>query len=242
MIKCMSIIELDAVTKVYRTGDSDYSALRGVSLSIEQGEFTSIIGESGSGKTTAMNLIGLLDQATTGRYHLLGQDVTLLSQDQRADYRNQYIGFVFQSFLLLPKLTAIDNVGLPLLYRRVPRDEIKKQAKRMLSQVGMEQFGHHHPYELSGGQQQRVAIARALIGKPKLILADEPTGALDSDTSTMVMDLLREIHQQQSVTVLIITHDPKVAGRCDRIIKIGDGVILSDGFADVKRINGRGDK
>ena len=226
----MSIINLEEITKTYQTGDNDYPALRGVSLSIEQGEFTAIVGASGSGKTTLMNLIGLLDQPSSGRYSLLDQDVTLLSSDLRAEYRNEFIGFVFQSFLLLPKLTALDNVGLPLQYRNVSKKEIKLRAQQMLEQVGMGRFGEHHPFELSGGQQQRVAIARALIGQPKLILADEPTGALDSETSAMVLRLLRQIHQQQSVTVLIITHDPKVAACCNRTIRISDGELVSNDF------------
>jgi putative ABC transport system ATP-binding protein len=238
----MSIIKLEDITKVYRAGNNDYPALRGISTTIEQGEFTAIMGASGSGKTTVMNLIGLLDQATSGRYYLMNRDVTLLSQDQRADYRNQFIGFVFQSFLLLSKLTVLDNVGLPLLYRRIPKHEINIRAQKMLEQVGMGQYGNHHPYELSGGQQQRVAIARALIGKPRLILADEPTGALDSETSTMVMNLLRTIHQQQSVTVVIITHDIKVAERCDRTINISDGVLVPDNFSTEQPLDKRSDE
>jgi putative ABC transport system ATP-binding protein len=224
----MSIVELRDVTRKYVMGGDELSALSGVSLAIDSGEFVAIVGASGSGKTTMMNMLGLLDRPTTGECLLLGEDVTKLSLNTLADYRNQYIGFIFQSFLLLPKLTVLQNVGLPLLYRKVPPGEVKLRSKAILDKIGMGQFVHHRPNELSGGQQQRVAIARALVGEPKLILADEPTGALDSVTGNLVLDLLKDIHKQQQVTVIIITHDLAIAGHCQRVIELKDGVIVSD--------------
>jgi putative ABC transport system ATP-binding protein len=225
----MSLVKLDNVVKTYQMGDSECQALKGVSFSIEKGEFTAIMGSSGSGKTTIMNTIGLLDQPTSGCYLLNGQNVMDFSVDQLAEYRNRLIGFVFQSFLLLPKLTALQNVGLPLLYRSVAKTEIRKRSLSMLERVGMADYVNHRPYELSGGQQQRVAIARALVGEPQLILADEPTGALDSNTSDVVMGLLHEMHQQKNVTVIVITHDHGVAAQCHRVIKVQDGLVVNAG-------------
>ena len=219
------MIELSNVVKDYHIGDTTYQALKSVSLSVNQGEFTAIMGPSGCGKTTTMNILGLLDKPTSGSYHLLNNDTSQFTHNQQADFRNEFIGFIFQSFLLLPRLTAVQNVGLPLMYRKKSRQEVRKQAEAMLEKVGMKHFLHHHPYELSGGQQQRVAIARALVGEPKLILADEPTGALDVQTSNVVMSLLKDIYAQRHVTVLVITHDPDVAKECQRVIHIRDGKI-----------------
>lgn len=219
------MIKLENVVKDYQIGNATYRALNGINLSIEQGEFSAIVGPSGCGKTTTMNILGLLDKPTSGTYHFLGNDTSMFSQNQQADYRNSWLGFIFQSFLLLPRLSAIDNVALPLMYRKEKKKERLKKAEAVLDKVGMKAFSHHRPNELSGGQQQRVAIARALVGNPKVILADEPTGALDTKTSKIVMDLLKDIHRSQRITVLVITHDHHVASQCSRIIKINDGLI-----------------
>ena len=224
----MSIVELDNVSKIYQVGDEPFYALNQMSFSVNEGEFCAIMGASGSGKTTTMNMIGLLDKPSCGVCRFLQADVTTLKSDELADYRNRYIGFVFQSFLLLPKLTVLKNVTLPLMYRSVPSAEAELRARAMLEQVGMLPHVHHHPNELSGGQQQRVAIARALVGKPRLILPAEPTGALDSVTGSVVMDLLKKIHTEQHVTVIIITHDRSVAEHCNRIIEVRDGRVLND--------------
>lgn len=208
--------------------NEQYTALKGISLTIERGELVTIIGSSGSGKTTTMNIIGLLDHPTTGQYYLEGIDTSSLSLNQVADLRNQKIGFIFQSFFLLPRLTALQNVMLPLSYRRhhLPSDRRdKNKAKAILAKVGMEKYITHKPYELSGGQQQRVAIARALVGNPSIVLADEPTGALDSKNSHDVLKLLNDLNQSEGATIVIITHDPEVAKKSQRVIKIYDGNI-----------------
>jgi putative ABC transport system ATP-binding protein len=224
----MSIVELDGVSKIYHVGDAPLYALNDMSFSVDEGEFSAIMGASGSGKTTTMNMIGLLDKPSHGVCRFLQEDVMTLTPDELAYYRNQYIGFVFQSFLLLPKLTVLQNVSLPLMYRQVSAKEAEQRSRNILDQVGMSEHMQHHPYELSGGQQQRVAIARALVGRPKLILADEPTGALDSMTGQVVMDLLRKMHREQNVTILVITHDRSVAQYCDRIIQVRDGRVVDD--------------
>lgn len=219
------MIELRKVKKSYHMGAQEFVAIHGVDLLIKQGELVAMIGASGSGKSTIMNIIGLLDQPSSGHYFLNQESVADLTRDQRARLRNQSIGFVFQSFFLLPRMTALQNVGLPLLYRGVDNKKIKERSLEMLEKVGMVRHLKHKPAELSGGQQQRVAIARALIGQPKLILADEPTGALDSKTSQEVLELLIHLNREEGATVLIISHDMKVAEQCDRTIKIKDGVI-----------------
>lgn len=206
-----------------------YTALKGINLSIERGELVTIIGSSGSGKTTTMNILGLLDRPSSGKYYLEGEDTSTLSLDEVADLRNEKIGFIFQSFFLLPRLTALQNVMLPLSYRRhhpsgEKRD--KNRALTMLGKVGMSNHINHKPNELSGGQQQRVAIARALVGTPSIILADEPTGALDSKNSHDVLQLLKELNKTEGATIIIITHDPDVANQSERIIKIADGKII----------------
>ena len=210
-------------------GDSVYQALNGISFAINQGDLTAIVGESGSGKSTTMHIIGLLDRPSSGEYHLNGELVSDLTPDQMAALRNDYIGFIFQGFFLLPKFNAIQNVALPLLYRDMDKKQANERALAVLEQVGMADYAHHKPNELSGGQQQRVAIARALVGKPKLILADEPTGALDTATSKTVMNLLETLNVKHGVTTIIVTHDMNVANQCRKRIRIKDGLIVEGG-------------
>lgn len=217
------MIEFKNVTKTYLMGKTKFEALRGLDFKIETGELVAIVGPSGSGKSTTMQILGLLDKPTTGVYLLDGEDTSHLTRNEQAYLRNRMIGFIFQSFFLLPKLTAIQNVGLPLFYAGVNSREIKQRAQAILDRVEMLPFADHKPNELSGGQKQRVAIARALIGTPKILLADEPTGALDTATSEVVLDLM--IHQAKGTTVVIITHDKDVAAQCPRIIEIRDGLI-----------------
>jgi putative ABC transport system ATP-binding protein len=221
------MIELQNVTKVYHLGNHVYEALKGISFSIESGELVAIIGASGSGKTTTMNIIGLLDHPTDGHYYLKGTEVSRLTADQQASLRNHSIGFIFQLFFLLPRLTALQNVGMPLTYRGLDKKTIRKQALAMLEKVGMAEFHDRKPSELSGGQQQRVAIARALVGNPDIILADEPTGSLDSKTGQDVLDLLIHLNRTEGATIIIITHDEKVAAQCPRIIKLHDGKVVN---------------
>lgn len=219
----MTLIRLHDVTKTYQMGNQSQTVLHDVNLSISSGEFIGIMGESGSGKSTMMNIIGLLDTPSSGRYELEGKDVATLTDNQLALLRNKTIGFVFQQFFLLPKLTALENVALPLRYLGESPKLIHRQALSMLEKVGMADRAHHRPSELSGGQQQRVAIARALVCSPSLILADEPTGALDSNTSDEVMSLLRHLHEVEKRTVVIITHNPSIGEACHRCLLIKDG-------------------
>ncbi len=220
------MIELKNVKKDYPLGNTVYAALKGISFSIEKGELVAIVGASGSGKTTTMNIVGLLDHPTTGEYHLSGKNVSHLTSDERAHLRNRSIGFIFQLFFLLPRLSALDNVGLPLTYRNLSSREIKERSLAMLHKVGVGEWSHHKPKELSGGQQQRVAIARALVGNPDLILADEPTGSLDSKTGQDFLNLLIQLNRDDKCTIIIITHDEKIAAQCPRIIKLQDGLIV----------------
>lgn len=222
------VIELQQIVKKYRVGDEELAALDGVNLQIYPGDLMAIMGPSGSGKSTLMNIIGLLDRPTTGRYLLHKKDITTLDDRELARIRNQTIGFIFQSFVLLPRLTVLDNVGLPLFYRKCPKQEIDDRAHAMIEKVGLSEFADYKPSHLSGGGQQRVAIARALVGEPIILLADEPTGALDSHTGQKILDLFFELNTEEHVTVVIITHDPHVANQCKRVIQIQDGRIVSE--------------
>ena len=224
------LIELKDVYKIYPMGDETVHALDGVSLSIDQGEFVAIVGSSGSGKSTAMNIIGCLDVPTSGSYHLGGVDVSTMDDDQQAEIRNKMLGFIFQQYNLIPKLSVLENVELPLLYAGVPAEERRDRAIRSLERVGLADKWKHLPSQLSGGQQQRVAIARALVCEPEIILADEPTGALDSRTGREVLSFLKQLNREGD-TVVLITHDNSIAVRADRIIRLQDGRIIYDGDA-----------
>jgi len=226
----MSIISLQGLKKTYKLGDNIVQALAGVSLDIEQGEFVCITGPSGSGKSTLMHILGCLDRPTEGRYMLNGEDVSSLPRDELADIRNRQIGFVFQGFNLLPRTTAVENVEVPLLYTRpvMSASVRREKAMKALAAMGLENRFDHHPNQLSGGQQQRVAIARALVNEPTLILADEPTGNLDTATSIEVMRILQELREQQNITIVLITHEPDIAAYGTRIIAVRDGKILRD--------------
>lgn len=221
------LIVLRQVGKVYRMGDVAVTALRDVSLTIAEGEFVAIMGASGSGKSTLMNILGCLDRPTSGRYLLTGRDVSQMSRSELAEIRNRMLGFVFQSFNLLARTSAVDNVGLPLQYAGVPHRERRQRAEEALCQVGLGDRLQHHPSQMSGGQQQRVAIARALVMKPKLILADEPTGNLDSQTSSEIMTLLQELWRS-GMTIVMVTHEPDIAAYAARVVIMKDGRILSD--------------
>ena len=225
------LIELKNIYKIYRMGDEEVRASDGVSLSIDRGEFVAIVGKSGSGKSTLMNIIGALDVPTEGEYILGGEDVSEMSDDQLAQIRNKMIGFIFQQYNLLPKLNLLENVELPLLYAGVPVQERKERALKSLAKVGLEEKWKNLPNQLSGGQQQRVSIARALAGDPSLILADEPTGALDSRTSREVLNFLRQLNEEGN-TIVMITHDNSIALEAKRVVRIKDGKINFDG--DVK--------
>ncbi|HEY6429425.1 MAG TPA: ABC transporter ATP-binding protein [Acidimicrobiales bacterium] len=222
-----TVIELERVTKVYRTGSISVAALRGVSLSIDPGEYVAIIGPSGSGKSTLMHILGCLDVPSSGRYHLAGEDVSHMSETALAEVRNRRIGFVFQQFNLLSSMTAWQNVELPLVYAGVPRGERKERAMDALKRVGLAGRVHHRPGELSGGQQQRVAVARALVTEPDLILADEPTGNLDSVSAADVLRLMGELHAAGR-TLMLITHDVEVASAAGRVIGIRDGLLTEN--------------
>jgi putative ABC transport system ATP-binding protein len=218
------LIRLEKVGKVYRAGDGQLHALRSVSLRIEAGEFVVIMGPSGSGKSTLLNILGLLDQPSSGSYSLAGLDTAGLRPDERARLRNREIGFVFQSFNLLPRSSAVENVELPLVYRGISASERRGCALSALSEVGLAARADHWPQKLSGGEQQRVAIARALVGQPSLVLADEPTGSVDSATGDEIMALFRRLHRT-GITVILITHNQHLAGPADRIVRMRDGTI-----------------
>jgi putative ABC transport system ATP-binding protein len=223
----MALIEARELTKVYAMGDQTVHALRGVSVDIAEGEFVAIMGASGSGKSTLMNILGCLDLPTTGEYRLAGEAVETMGADQLASIRNRRIGFVFQQFNLLPRTTALENVELPMVYAGVKAAERRERAMAALAQVGLAQRANHTPSELSGGQQQRVAIARALVNQPQLILADEPTGALDSQTSEDIMRLLTDLNGQ-GMTIVLVTHESDIAAWARRRIVFRDGHILED--------------
>jgi putative ABC transport system ATP-binding protein len=225
LITMASMISLEDITKTYHLDTIEVPVLKGINLSIEEGEYVAIMGASGSGKSTLMNIIGCLDRPSSGQYFLAGTDLTTLDDDELADIRNQYIGFVFQQFNLLPRLTSLANVMLPMIYADVDKSQRIEQATDALVQVGLKDRIQNRPNQLSGGQQQRVAIARALVNHPALVLADEPTGALDSTTSEEIMNLLTELNQQ-GTTIAIVTHDANVAARTKRIIRMVDGVII----------------
>lgn len=220
-----SLIKLENITKVYPIGGNKLSALKGINFELQRGEMTAIVGMSGSGKSTLMNIIGFLDRITSGRYFFSGTDVSHLSEKELAAIRNSKIGFVFQSFFLLPRSNALQNVMLPLFYRGISRPLAEKMAMQMLEKMSIEQLARHRPNQLSGGQQQRVAIARALVGNPEVILADEPTGALDSKTGSEVMKLFYDLNRSEGRTIIIITHDKEISYRCQRIVTIKDGKI-----------------
>ena len=222
------LIELRDVYKIYQMGDEAVHALDGVSLTVDPGEFVAIVGQSGSGKSTAMNITGCLDVPTSGTYHLAGVDVSTMDDDQQAEIRNKMLGFIFQQYNLIPKLNVLENVELPLLYGGVSASERHRRAMEALERVGLADKCRNLPSQLSGGQQQRVSIARALAGDPSVILADEPTGALDSKTGEQVLGILRQLHKEQGTTVLLITHDNKVAAAAERVIRIADGQIVVD--------------
>ena len=223
-----AVIELDHIHKTYTMGDVEVHALRGVSLTIREGEFVAIMGASGSGKSTTMNIIGCLDRPTRGTYVLDGQDVSQLSKDERADIRSQKIGFVFQGFNLLSRTSAIENVELPMLYAGLDSQERQKRAKEALAAVGLVGLEQNHPNQLSGGQQQRVAIARSLVNHPALILADEPTGNLDSRTSVEVMEIFQRLNREQGITLVLVTHEPDIAEYAQRVVVFKDGRIKKD--------------
>ena len=221
------LIHIEEMTKTYQMGEVQVHALRGVDLEVRKGEYVAIMGASGSGKSTLMNMIGLLDRPTDGTYTIRGTESSTLGKNQLADLRNREIGFVFQRFNLLPRISARRQVELPLFYAGVPTRKGRKMATEALERVGLGDRTHHKPDELSGGQQQRVAIARALVNNPAILLADEPTGALDSKTSDEVLDLFGELHEQ-GLTLVVVTHDPLVGDRAERLVTLSDGKIVSD--------------
>lgn len=224
-----AVVRLEEVHKTYRTGEIDVHAVRGVSLEIAKGEFVAFMGSSGSGKSTLMNLLGCLDRPTSGRYLLDGFDVSGLDRDQLADIRNRKLGFVFQSFNLLARTSALENVELPLLYgeHHLTNSELSARAQEVLAAVGLSGREDHHPSQLSGGQQQRVAIARALINRPEIVLADEPTGNLDSRTSVEIMGIFQKLNEE-GITIVMVTHEPDIASYARRNIVMRDGVVQSD--------------
>ncbi|MGD0897640.1 MAG: ABC transporter ATP-binding protein [Thermoguttaceae bacterium] len=225
----MQLIELRGIHKVYALGEVEVHALRGVSLDIAHGEYVALMGPSGSGKTTLMNTLGCLDHPSGGTYRLEGEEVTEMSGDERARLRNRKIGFVFQNFNLLPRTSALENVELPLLYSaRLRGHERRDRVRKLLGKVGLGSRMSHHPAQLSGGEQQRAAIARALANEPPILLADEPTGNLDSRTSREVLDLFGQLNREDNITIILVTHDPEIARHARRTIVLGDGQVLCD--------------
>lgn len=225
------LIQVRDLVKVYHLGEVDVEALRGISLSIERGEFVAIMGASGSGKSTFMNILGFLDQPTRGEYLLEGRSGANLSRDELAEIRNQKIGFVFQGFNLLSRTSALENVQLPLIYAGVPSKKRKEMAEQALSAVGLQGRSHHHPSQLSGGEQQRVAIARALVNRPSILLADEPTGNLDSKTSEEIMMIFQRLNRETGITIVMITHEQDIAAYGKRKILFRDGRIVEDSLS-----------
>ena len=223
-----TLIQCEDLWKIYRLGDVEVQALRGLDLSIEQGEFVAIMGASGSGKSTLMNILGCLDQPTKGRYRLNGIDVAAMRPDQLAEIRNRQIGFVFQSFNLIPRTSALENAQLPLFYRGLSLKDQRAMATAALSRVGLQGREGHYPTQLSGGQQQRVAIARALVTSPSLLLADEPTGNLDTQSSQEIMAILDGLNKEQGITIILVTHETDIAAYAEREVVIKDGCVLTD--------------
>ena len=223
----MAMIEIKDLHKSYQMGSNSLHVLKGINFSVEAGELVAIMGSSGSGKSTLLNILGMLDEANEGSYVLDGVPIKNLNETKAAQYRNKFLGFVFQSFNLINYKTAAENVALPLYYQRMPRKERQEKAIKYLEQVGLKDWATHLPSELSGGQKQRVAIARAMAAEPKVLLADEPTGALDSKTSYEVMDLIQKINDAGN-TILVVTHEPDIADMCKRIVHLKDGVIVED--------------
>jgi putative ABC transport system ATP-binding protein len=232
------IIKTQGLKKIYQMGEEQVKALNGVDIEIEKGEYVAIMGPSGSGKSTLMNLLGCLDTPSEGEYWLNGQAVSSLSDDELAKVRNKEVGFVFQSFHLLPRFSALENIQLPLVYSNVPREERLDRAKKTLEEVDLSDRMHHRPNELSGGQRQRVAIARALINRPSILLADEPTGNLDSNTGRDILNLFERLHSGGN-TIILVTHDPEVAAHANRVIRLRDGSVESDQPPEAKRVGGR---
>lgn len=222
------LIRIRDLRKVYKMGDIEVEALRGINLTIQRGEFIAVTGSSGSGKSTFMNILGCLDRPTSGEYFLEGQDVSVLSSDEWAHIRNRKIGFVFQGFNLLHRTSAVENVELPMMYNGFQAKERRQRALEVLKLVGLAERSHHLPNQLSGGQQQRVAVARALVNRPALILADEPTGNLDTKTSIEIMELFQNLNRKEGITVVLVTHEPDIAGYAERQIVFRDGLIISD--------------
>jgi putative ABC transport system ATP-binding protein len=229
----MALIQLKDIHKAYELGKTTVTALRGVDLEVQSGEFTVVMGPSGSGKTTLLNIIGLLDRASSGSYRLEGEEVGDRDFNDLAELRNRKIGFIFQSFNLIPVLNVLENIEFPCLIAGEPRRTLRERAERVAADVGLSQFLHHRPDELSGGQRQRVAIARALVTQPQLVLADEPTANLDSATSEQILDLMEELNRTRHVTFLFSTHDPRVMRRARRVVRIADGVLV-DGTAEAR--------
>jgi putative ABC transport system ATP-binding protein len=222
------VVAVNDLEKIYELGEQRVTALAGIDLTIESGEFVAVMGPSGSGKSTFMHIVGLLDQPTSGRYRFEGRDVADISDDERADIRSRRLGFVFQAYNLLSRTSALENVELPMIYSGMPESERRRIALEKMEIVGVAHLRDHHPNQLSGGQQQRVAIARALANDPGLILADEPTGALDTNTSDDVMRLFKDLNEQRGITIMLVTHEPDVADHARRIVTFRDGLVVSD--------------
>ncbi len=227
-----ALIKLENVWKIYKLGEIDLPILKGVNLEIQQGSFTTIMGPSGSGKSTLMYMLGLLDTPSEGKVYLQGQDTLIFSEDKLAEVRGKRIGFIFQQFNLLQNLTALENVMLPMIFQGISEEKRKEKAKQLLESVNLGQRINHKPSEMSGGEQQRIAIARSLVNDPEILIADEPTGNLDSTTGKNVMEVLTKLHKEQKKTIVVVTHDPNIAHYSQNIIHIQDGRIVSNHFQD----------